>query len=248
MTFSEFSAGTIGRAALSGNVLGVVMTLLPAVLDAAGVFGPSSRRPASSTQLDNISQQMADFQNAMNAQFALVFENLAQVSAQLADISQKLDRAVIDIEQARVQIGQMYDSLSKLQGSLDAVQNNILEALRNGTNSQLRQVISSALGYQQRNDTPLPLNEFNNAAAYLHTFATVTARHSPELNTDYPSFDLQNDANQLSTGIATNVHFLDQVPVAAGSGGLVGSPGSRVRRLSWPTSTTSCLPRGPTPS
>ena len=110
----------------------------------------------------------------------------------------------------------MYDSLSRLQGSLDAVQNNILEALRNGTNSQLRQTISSALGYEERNHSPLPLSDFNNAAAYLHTFATVTARHSPELNTDYPSFDLQNDANQLSTGIASNVDFLDQLPVKRG--------------------------------
>ncbi|MCW2834785.1 MAG: hypothetical protein JWN68_2738 [Nocardioides sp.] len=226
MSFNEFAGGSIGRAALSGNVLGVVMTLLPAVLDAAGVFGPSAE-DLLFAQLDNISQQMADFQNSVNAQFALVFESLGQVSAQLTDISQKLDRAVIDIEQARVQIGQMYDSLSRLQGSLDAVQNNILEALSNGTNSQLRQVISSALGYEQRNDTPLPLNEFNNAAAYLHTFATVTARHSPELNTDFPSFDLQNDANQLSTGIASNVHFLDQVPAQRGwrSGRLSGLTG-----------------------
>ena len=99
------------------------------------------------------------------------------------------------------------------------MQNNILEALRNGTNSQLRQTINSALGYQERNGTPLPLDAFNDAAAYLHTFATVTARHSPELNTDYPSFDLQNDANQLSTGIASNVDFLDQVPVEAGLDG-----------------------------
>lgn len=215
MSFNEFSTGNIGRAALSGNVLGVVMTLLPSVLDAAGVFGPSAD-DLMMTQLDNISQQMADFQNAMNAQFALVFENLSRVSAQLSDISQKLDRAVIDIEQARVQIGQMYDSLSRLQGSLDAVQNNILEALRNGTNSQLRQTINSALGYEERNNSPLPLSAFNDAAAYLHTFATVTARHSPELNTDFPSFDIQNDANQLSTGIASNVDFLDQLPAKRG--------------------------------
>lgn len=211
MSFNDFSSGTIGRAALSGNVLGVVMTLLPGVLEAAGVFGPSAE-DLMMTQLDNISQQMADFQNAVNGQFAQVFDSLSRVSDQLSDISRKLDRAVIDIEQARVQIGQMYDSLSRLQGSLDAVQNNILDALRNGTNSQLRETISSALGYQERNHSPLPLSEFNSAAAFLHTFATVTARHSPELNTDHPSFDPQNDANQLSTGIASNVDFLDQLP------------------------------------
>ncbi len=211
MAFNDFARGDIGRAALSGNALGVVMTLLPAALEWAGVFGPSGEDLVM-TQLDNISQQMADFQNHVSSQFSQVFESLGRVSAQLDDISQKLDRAVIDIEQARVQIGQLYDGLSRLQGSLDAVQNNILEALRNGTNSQLRQTINSALGYEERNGSALPLNEFNSAAAYLHTFVTVTARHSPELNTDTPSFDLQNDANQLSTGIASNVHFLDQVP------------------------------------
>lgn len=215
MTFNDFAKGDIGRAALSGNALGVVMTLLPAVLEWAGVFGPSGDDLVM-TQLDNISQQMADFQNYVTGQFTQVFESLARVSAQLDDISQKLDRAVIDIEQARVQIGQLYDGLSRLQGSLDAVQNNILEALRNGTNSALRQTINSALGYEERNGSKLPLNEFNSAAAYLHTFVTVTARHSPELNTDRPSFDLQNDANQLSTGIASNVHFLDQVPAKRG--------------------------------
>lgn len=214
-SFNDFRSGAIGSAALSGNVVGVVMTLLPAVLEWAGVFGPSPEDLVT-TQLDNISQQMADFQNAVTGQFTQVFESLSRVSAQLDDISQKLDRAVIDIEQARVQIGQMYDSLSKLQGSLDAVQDNILEALRNGTNSQLRQTISSALGYAERNGSPLPLDEFNNAAAYLHTFLTVTARHSPDLNTDHPTFDLQDDANQLSTGIASNVHFLDQVPAQRG--------------------------------
>ncbi len=215
MTFNDFARGDIGRAALSGNALGVVMTLLPAVLEWAGVFGPSGDDLVM-TQLDNISQQMADFQNHVTGQFTQVFESLSRVSAQLDDISQKLDRAVIDIEQARVQIGQLYDGLSRLQGSMDAVQNNILEALRNGTNSQLRQTINSALGYKERNGSELPLSEFNSAAAYLHTFVTVTARHSPELNTDRPSFDLQNDANQLSTGIASNVHFLDQVPVRRG--------------------------------
>ncbi|MDQ6527068.1 hypothetical protein RB608_25870 [Nocardioides sp. LHD-245] len=215
MTFNDFAKGNIGRAALSANAIGVVMTLLPVVLEWAGVFGPSGEDLVM-TQLDNISQQMADFQNHVTGQFTQVFESLSRVSAQLDDITQKLDRAVIDIEQARVQIGQLYDGLSRLQGSLDAVQNNILEALRNGTNSQLRQTINSALGYEERNGSALPLNEFNSAAAYLHTFVTVTARHSPELNTDRPSFDLQNDANQLSTGIASNVHFLDQVPVKRG--------------------------------
>lgn len=215
MTFNDFAAGNIGRAALSGNALGVVMTLLPAALEWAGVFGPSGEDLVA-TQLDNISQQMADFQNYVTGQFTGVFESLSRVSAQLDDIGQKLDRAVIDIEQARVQIGQLYDGLSRLQGSLDAVQNNILEALRNGTNAELRQTINAALGYEERNGSVLPLSQFNNAAAYLHTFVTVTARHSPELNTDRPSFDLQNDANQLSTGIASNVHFLDQVPVKRG--------------------------------
>jgi len=215
MAFSDFASKDIGRAALSGNALGVVMTLLPAVLEWAGVFGPSGEDLVM-TQLDNISAQMASFQNAVTGQFTLVFEGLSRVSAQLDDISQKLDRAVIDIEQARVQIGQMYDSLTRLQGSLDAVQNNLLEALRNGANSQLRQTINSALGYSERNGSALPLAAFNDAAAYLHTFATVTARHSPELNTDRPSYDVQNDANQLSTGIASNVHFLDQVPAQRG--------------------------------
>ncbi|MXG89025.1 hypothetical protein [Nocardioides flavescens] len=215
MAFNDFTSADIGRAALSGNALGVVMTLLPLVLEWTGAVGPSAEDLVMA-QLDNISAQMAEFQNAVTSQFTLVFEGLSRVSAQLDDISQKLDRAVIDIEQARVQIGQMYDTLNRLQGSLDAVQNNLLEALRNGTNSQLRQTINSALGYSERNGTALPLAAFNDAAAYLHTFATVTARHSPELNTDRPSYDVQNDANQLSTGIASNVHFLDQVPAQRG--------------------------------
>ena len=192
---------------------------------------------------------MADFQNAVDGQFSPgVRVPLAGSRPSSTTSPQKLDRAVIDIEQARVQIGQLYDSLSKLQGSLDAVQNNILEALRNGTNSQLRQTINSALGYQERNGTPLPLDAFNDAAAYLHTFATVTARHSPELNTDYPSFDLQNDANQLSTGHRQQRRLPRPGALRSGAGRALGCPGPPGTRPSWPTWTTSCSPRAPTRS
>ena len=164
MSFNEFSTGNIGRAALSGNVLGVVMTLLPSVLDGGRRVRTVRRRPDHDAAGQHLPADGRLPERGERPVRPGVRESLT-VSAQLVDIAQKLDRAVIDIEQARVQIGQMYDSLTRLQGSLDAVQNNILEALRNGTNSQLRQTISSALGYADRNDSPLPLSEFNNAAA-----------------------------------------------------------------------------------
>jgi hypothetical protein len=221
---TKYNAGQIGAYALTGNIAGAALAAVPAILDLAGVTGGGPNPDELILQqLTALSNQVAAFQTQVNERLdaidqALgnVLDGIGNLGGEIHNVTLQLNAAQISIDQAKTQITSVYHQVTQLQASVDALRSDIYEALSNVDAGQLRARIASAIGYRERNGTPLPLAQFNDTAAYLHTFATFTAMRSPEINGDNPSYAEQGVAAQLAPGIARNINFLDQLPFQRG--------------------------------
>jgi hypothetical protein len=214
----DFGKGEMGRAVLCGNLAGAALSLVPVAMDLFGAFssGPSPDEVILE-QIQQLSQQVADFQEQVNERFDRVDASLDDLLLAVGNLSPQLAQLRGDIAQVGATVTGIYNHMAELQTSVDALQASIFEALANADRSQLRAQIQAVIGYRNRNGVPLPQLSFNNAATYLWTFARFTATREPEISDDTPDYlDPQGDANRLKAGIAPNINFLDELPLRRG--------------------------------
>jgi uncharacterized protein YoxC len=207
--FGRYSKGDIGKVALSGNIAGAALSLLPVALDLFGISSGPDPNEVILEQLQALSQQVADFQVQVNDRIDRAIDGLFTGIAALSD---KLDELSADIDQVNARITETYDQIANLQSSVDRLQANIYDALKNMQEGELRRQIAAVIGYEARNDAPLPTVEFNKAATTLHTFAAADAMQAPQVADNPANWATVDPFTQLSTGLAFNVNYLDHLP------------------------------------
>ncbi len=159
--------------------------------------------------LQNISQQISDFEQYTQAAFASINAQLGSLSTQIAQETYQLNAQLTN---AQNQITTLGSSLSKLQSSVDQLQAEIQSLFVAGANNDLGQVTSQYLGYPALNGTQIPSSMFGTPAGDLYQDATGTAVSQTVLSPpglfDAPDADTQLTASS-SDPLDTNINYFD---------------------------------------
>lgn len=188
--------------------------LLNVVGDAIG-FGFSGPDPNTIILqgLQNVSQQISDFEQYTQTAFHVLDTQLSNLSAQVAQDAYQLSA---QLTQAQQQLTQLASQLTTLQGSVDHLQSEVQSLFAQGARNDLGTLVNQYLGYQQANGVPLPQSQFATAAGALYQDATSTALSQTVLN--IPSgFDALG-ANSLVTGsdplsLDSNINYFNLFPL-----------------------------------
>jgi List-Bact-rpt repeat protein len=210
-----------------------VGALLNVVGDAVG-FGFSGPDPNTLILqgIQNLSQQLYDFESYTQSAFSAVSTQLAGISSQISAESFQL---LSQLSQVKGTLDVLSGDLSTLQTSVDHLQNEIQSLFASANWNSLRSQIDQYIGYQHLNHTPLP--NFGTAAGELLSDAENTAVSSTQVSSPGPQD--ASDANSLLIGsdpltLDTNINYFN----VFGSGATDSPSG-----LTWPGPlTTTCAP------
>ena len=125
--------------------------------------------------IQDISQQLSDFEHYTQSAFHAIDTQLANLSDQIAQDSYQLS---VQLTQVQQQITQLASKLTTLQSSVDHLQSEVQSLFAQGAKNDLGTLINQDLGYQQANGVPLPQSQFAQAAGALYQDATSTALSS----------------------------------------------------------------------
>jgi List-Bact-rpt repeat protein len=159
--------------------------------------------------IQNISQQLSDFEQYTQAAFHALDTALSGISTQIAQDAYQLSA---QLTQTQLQITQLASKLTALQGSVDHLQSEVQSLFAQNARNDLGTLINQYIGYQQANGVPLPQVQFAQAAGALYQDATSTALTQTVLNV--PSgFDALS-ANNLVTAndpvsLDANINFFN---------------------------------------
>jgi hypothetical protein len=149
------AAAVTGVLTVVGDIVGVALT------------GPDANALILQG-LQGVSQQLSAFAAATAAQFRGVDARLEALTREVATLGQQLST---QIAEAQAQIMTLGDSLARLQGSVDRLQEEIRLLFEANARNDLRTLTSQTLGYEQLNERPLGQEAFASAAAALLTDA-----------------------------------------------------------------------------
>jgi Divergent InlB B-repeat domain len=182
--------------------------------------------------IQNLSQQLSDFESYTQTAFSAVSLQLAGISSQIAADSLKLSTQLAQVQGT---LNVLSGDLSTLQTSVDHLQNEIQSLFASANWDSLRSQIDQYLGYQHQNGVALPQTQFATAAGQLLSDAQNTAVSHTEVSPPAP-FDAL-DANSLVTGsdpltLDTNINYFNLF-----GSGVTDSPTT----VSWPGAlSTTC--------
>jgi hypothetical protein len=208
-----------------------VGALLNVVGDGVG-FGFSGPDPNTLILqgIQNIAQQLSDFEQYTQSAFQTVDTQLSNLSSQVSQIGAQ-------ITQAQEQLTQLANQVATLQSSVDHLQSEVQSLFAQGARNDLGTLINQYIGFQQANGTPLPQTEFAQAAGAFYQDATSTALTSTLLTVP-TGFDAL-DADSLVTGsdpltLDTNINLFNFFGAEVGD-----APAA----IGWPgVLTTTCPP------
>ena len=208
-----------------------VGALLNVVGDAVG-FGFSGPDPNTLILqgIQNIAQQLSDFEQYTQSAFRAVDTQLSNISSQVSQIAAQ-------ITQAQQQLTQLANQVANLQSSVDRLQSEVQGLFAQGARNDLGTLINQYIGFQHANGTPLPQTQFAQAAGALFQDATSTAL-TQTLLTVPPGLDSLS-ADSVLTGtdpltLDTNINLFNFF-----GAGATDAPAS----IGWPGAlTTSCPP------
>ena len=161
--------------------------------------------------IQDISQQLSDFENYTQTAFHVLNSQLAGLTSQIAIDTYQLSA---QLTQAQAQITQLASTLTTLQGSVDHLESEVQSLFAQGARNDLASVINTYIGYQQTNHVQLSQAQFAQAAGQLLTDATQTAVTQTVLT--IPSgFDAQNANANLSSAtdpltLDSNINYFNQ--------------------------------------
>jgi hypothetical protein len=210
--------------------------LLLVVGDAIG-FGFSGPDPNTLILegIQNIAQQLSDFEQYTQSAFQAVDTELSNISSQVSQIA-------VQITQAQQQLTQLSNQVARLQNSVDHLQSEVQNLFAQGARNDLGTLINQYIGFKQANGTPLPQTQFAQAAGALYQDATSTAL-TQTLLTAPTGFDALT-ADSLVAGndpltLDTNINLFNFF--AAGASDAPASVG-------WPGPLTTSCPPGADPA
>jgi hypothetical protein len=163
--------------------------------------------------LQNVSQQISDFEQYTQSAFASINAQLGSLSSQVAQETYALSAQLTN---AQAQITTLSSSLSKLQTSVDQLQAEIQSLFASQANNDLRGVTAQYLGYPALNGgAQIPSNVFGGPAGQLDQFAAGTAVSQTVLTPPGP-FDALDADTQLTASssdpLDTNINYFDFYP------------------------------------
>jgi hypothetical protein len=207
-----------------------VGALLNVVGDAVGFgFGGPDPNTLILQGIQNITQQLSDFEQYTESAFQTVDTQLSNISGQVSQIAAL-------ITNAQQQLTQLATQVANLQSSVDHLQSEVQSLFAQGARNDLGTLINQYIGFQQANGTPLPQTQFAQAAGALYQDATSTAL-TQTLLTVPTGFDALN-AQSLITGtdpltLDTNINLFN----------FFGSNVTDSFGVSWPGAlSTTCPP------
>lgn len=164
--------------------------------------------------LQNVSQQISDFEQYTQSAFAAINAQLGSLSSQIAEQTYLLNA---QLQNTQLQITNLSSLLSNLQSSVDQLQAEIQSLFVAGANNDLGQVTTESLGYQALNGAPLPQSLFVQDASKLVQDATGTAVSQTVLSPPGPfdAFDADTQLNVSSSDpLDTNINYFNFFPEA----------------------------------
>jgi hypothetical protein len=187
--------------------------------------------------IQNLSQQLYDFETYTQSAFSAVSTQLSGISSQIsADSFQLLSQ----LSQVKGTLDVLSGDVSTLQTSVDHLQNEIQTLFASANWNSLRSQIDQYIGYQHLNHTPLP--EFGTAAGQLLSDAENTALSQTQVAAPGPQDAADAGSYLIGTDpltLDTNINYFN----VFGSG-VTDSPSG----LTWPGRLTPncaasiCLP------
>lgn len=207
-----------------------VGALLNVVGDAVGLgFSGPDPNTLILMGIQNITQQLSNFEQFTQSAFQTVDTQLSNISTQVSQIAAL-------ITNAQQQLTQLATQTANLQSSVDHLQSEVQSLFAQGARNDLGTLINQYIGFQKANGTPLPQTQFAQAAGALYQDATATALTSTLL-TMPTGFDSVT-ADSLITGtdpltLDTNINLFN----------FFGSNVTDSFGVSWPGAlTTTCPP------
>ncbi len=168
--------------------------------------------------LQNISQQISDFEQYTQSAFAAINAQLGSLSTQIAQETYQLNAQLTN---AQNQITSLSSSLSTLQTSVDQLSAEVASLFAAGANNDLGKLTAEWLGYPALNGVQIPANMFNTPAGDLEQDATGTAVSQTVLSPPGP-YDAGDADTQLTASssdpLDTNINYFDFFPESVSDG------------------------------
>lgn len=155
--------GSLSTVALTGNILGAVMTLLPLFM------GSKDPDEAILDELEKLRDDVRRLRDNMGTRFDRIERGLNTV---YGDMLYNFDR-IIELQTGMgAQIGEIGHALVSLQSKLDELGMRLTEVLEAIQQRELKEQINYALGYRERYHTALPHSDFLHAENQFQFYAT----------------------------------------------------------------------------
>ena len=156
----------LAGAALTGNIIGAVITLAAAL---------GNNPDPVVAQVQQLQDQVTRLGTELNERFDVVDRNLSAIYSQLT-----LQFARIDVQLNVIEggVADLQSQLVDIDRKLDATEGSLWSSIHDTVLDQLRLEINAVLGYGSASGTPLPYADYLRAASDFRTDATVND-HGP---------------------------------------------------------------------
>jgi hypothetical protein len=207
----------------AGDVIGLIVSLSVAEVDPVAAvngvisvigdvvgFGATDPNQLILTGLQDISKQLAAFEQYTSARFNEIDARLSGLADQVSASAFRLSAQLAD---AQAQITGLGNALSSLQGSVDRLQSEVQALFAQDARNGLGTVIDQFLGYEVTNGEPPSLAQVSYAAGALYQDATATAL-SPTVLSAPDGFDTLGASSLLRSNgqiaLDPNINLFNQ--------------------------------------
>ena len=164
------------------------------------------------TGIQNVSQQISDFEQYTQSAFAAISSQLAGLSGQIAQQTYALSTQLTN---AQDQITQLSSAIANLQNSVDRLESEVQSLFAANANNDLSRLTTESLGFAAVNGRSLPADTFATAADDLLQDGSGTAVSQTVLAPPGP-FNAFDAGSQLTLGgsdpLNTNINYFNYFP------------------------------------
>ncbi|MEV4133877.1 discoidin domain-containing protein [Dactylosporangium sp. NPDC049742] len=166
---------SLSTMALTGNILGAVMTILPMFAS-----GPTPDQIILQ-QMKELRMDIANLRDQMNERFDAIEQALVIV---YRDITTQLARLEGRIEDVRIQLDDVQRTLLALDSKVDTLALFTAHSLQQASLDQLQSDVNGYINYEKRTNTPFPSYEkYGEVENTFHTAGTVKSWDVPFVQT-----------------------------------------------------------------
>ena len=197
--------GSMAGAALTGNIIGAVLSLLPLFSD----DGPSPEEQILE-QVNGLRQDVRELGKSMEERFNHIDQSLSTIYTQMMD---QFDRIDLVLGEVHADVADVKTKLVSMQSQLTHLEGGLWGSLNDGFRRDLWQTIDQALGYTRRTGLGLPRSAYTAADSRFYTWATFTAFDQAATGPTNRSYSQEDIADELSKyPMDANTAYLAALP------------------------------------